>query len=1358
MALGIEELLVDQEQQQIDVDGARVEESHCRGVLVLQLQQLLQQQIHLRALQHGGGADLEDALDARRDNLDGDEAQLCVGHVVDRDEHALLLEARGRVLDAAALDPRVLDDRLRLVAAKQPGKALVARAGLAHVLHTVVDVAVVLADRRRVQLLLPPQLSQRLCNLGKLLLALLAVLTLVANVLGDSIEQVLVVVLLLALALTRQLLDVDEALRLQLRQGREGLCLGNRPVAILLLGLLVVLLALVNGRFVRLFLLLGGLAGQQLRKRLAAAEPDQVDDHALRADEERLDTRVLLLGHLELVDKGQGHVHLVRRVLGRVWEPELGALVDRLAEISQYNAQRILRGGRKGLDVCMHHPVDPVHVVVRDDDGGARQQHDLRVLVDVEMLLQRRHLGRLEEEHAEPRPAALDELVDGGLDAVIVLAGGGDLQNLCNLGKPLAGLVVDLDLDVALRRDQRGVDVAVVQQVAQRLDDVILSLTCEALTQRDVHLAAEHAQTVRQVLGGPNNARQQVVAEGNDALRQLLHGLTHGGVLERRLARHLKRQCALLTGRQLLPTAPRLVDLDGINVEIKVLLLDELLDERAKHLRKVVAAALTAVMSHDETDHRRVAGRELLDGVVALADLVLKRRTEKLEHQVLLTRVAGKVVDGLGQAQQEGLGFVRTPGLERLLDEDQAGEVERLGLQEVEQGLVRLKLVAGILVECVDTGCGDGQRGLRAGALLALEQARLLDDILEVDAVLDEQADLDVHLVQVRLQLVALLDLQHDLLLELLQLQLLGKIGVALVQQVQEPPHRRDGRVADLCEVLVLAAGAEALPCGLDADNGGQVVAEVLQPRLVAPPLQHAPHVRLDLEDGRELVVQEGHARAEGDAGKMAADVRLQADDHVRVRGQLVPPTAVGIGLVDRGLDLLEGHDHLLDGGNPLSNVCLLIEVVRPAGVRRVLAPLRGAGALRLQGGQRLGKVVQVAALVGRHDVADVAVRILQRSQGAVGVLLADSLMQRKDGGRVVGVLLGDRVDSRDTRLHVRDVKIGALLLARDLQLRVVLERARIVHVRERKRRALHGGHGRLGILTLHRRIQLGQRGTQGLGSLVLGVGLGNRLLHRRRGQLALGQRGREGSQVRVLCRGVDVQVERRGLQRSQQGVSIARLHRLRDAVQGAGLETAAVHVADGGLDALLGQPVQQPLQLREVVRAGRVVDPRDAGGCNPKRVQQLLDVPSRDCGLDLLQRSVDRLLLAKLLGQHAADAAEGRHLHARRLQLGIHLVDLFLGELGDAVQVLDLGPDAQLEQIAAERVDAVDNARHVLLVVEVRDLGVEDLGEPDAAHRLRPACDVVRVAEGQPTLLVHLLVNVINLALLDLVRGKEKR
>ena len=55
-------------------------------------------------------------------------------------------------------------------------------------------------------------------------------------------------------------------------------------------------------------------------------------------------------------------------------------------------------------------------------------------------------------------------------------------------------------------------------------------------------------------------------------------------------------------------------------------------------------------------------------------------------------------------------------------------------------------------------------------------------------------------------------------------------------------------------------------------------------------------------------------------------------------------------------------------------------------------------------------------------------------------------------------------------------------------------------------------------------------------------------------------------------------------------------------------------------------------------------------------------------------------------------------------------------GELSHAVQILDLRSDAQLVQIQAERVQAVDHARHILFVVNVRRLWQEDL---QASHHV---------------------------------------
>ena len=87
-------------------------------------------------------------------------------------------------------------------------------------------------------------------------------------------------------------------------------------------------------------------------------------------------------------------------------------------------------------------------------------------------------------------------------------------------------------------------------------------------------------------------------------------------------------------------------------------------------------------------------------------------------------------------------------------------------------------------------------------------------------------------------------------------------------------------------------------------------------------------------------------------------------------------------------------------------------------------------------------------------------------------------------------------------------------------------------------------------------------------------------------------------------------------------------------------------------------------------------------------------------------------------------------------MELLLHGAELLLGKLGHAVQVLHLRRNAEVVEVAAQRVHAVDDARHVLLVVEVGNLGVENLGELDALHGVEPLVDVVRVPEHQASVL----------------------
>lgn len=67
---------------------------------------------------------------------------------------------------------------------------------------------------------------------------------------------------------------------------------------------------------------------------------------------------------------------------------------------------------------------------------------------------------------------------------------------------------------------------------------------------------------------------------------------------------------------------------------------------------------------------------------------------------------------------------------------------------------------------------------------------------LQGDPVLDQQANLDVHEVEVLLQLLIRADLPDHFFLQLQQLRLSREVLLTLVQEVSEFPDHRKGRVA----------------------------------------------------------------------------------------------------------------------------------------------------------------------------------------------------------------------------------------------------------------------------------------------------------------------------------------------------------------------------------------------------------------------------------------------------------------------------------------------------------------------------------------------------------------------------------
>ena len=87
-------------------------------------------------------------------------------------------------------------------------------------------------------------------------------------------------------------------------------------------------------------------------------------------------------------------------------------------------------------------------------------------------------------------------------------------------------------------------------------------------------------------------------------------------------------------------------------------------------------------------------------------------------------------------------------------------------------------------------------------------------------------------------------------------------------------------------------------------------------------------------------------------------------------------------------------------------------------------------------------------------------------------------------------------------------------------------------------------------------------------------------------------------------------------------------------------------------------------------------------------------------------------LIHRQLIGQDPADLAELREGEAVTLELEAHGLDGGVAELGLAEQVEHGGRLALAVEEEAEGVDAVDGARHVLLLVDVRRLREENRRE----------------------------------------------
>eukprot|EP00052_Salpingoeca_macrocollata_P027178 m.257055 g.257055 ORF g.257055 m.257055 type:complete len:982 (-) comp22704_c2_seq1:406-3351(-) len=883
---------------------------------------------------------------------------------------------------------------------------------------------------------------------------------------------------------------------------------------------------------------------------------------------------------------------------------------------------------------------------------------------------------------------------------------------------------------------------------------------------------------------------------------------------------------------------------------------------------------------HNQLDHSGIAGDEVLGLLHFFLHLIAQRRAEQLHQQVFFTRVAGVVVHRLDEVVEEGLGLGRRPALQWLLDKHQPRQVHRVRLQQVEQVLVRLKPLARLLVERLEAlrrqhSAWGAERKRRAGNVWRLHAALLellvlLDDVLQLNAVAHQKADFDVHLVQVRFQLLVFLDFFHHPLLQLLHFHLFLKVQVALVQQVQKLAHGNDGRVGDLGQVVVLTPRLDALPGSLQLDGDVGVRAQEVDAVLVLLLLLHAAHGRLQLDDGLLLRFQELHAIREGLARQQPAHTGLQLHNGGLGGLELLPAGLVGIAAHDNLLRLFGRQQRVahVSRRNPLCLFRLLVVVIGSAVVSGILAPF-GARATRhsllvLQGN---AKGILVAQLTLVFHTFHMCVRVFQCRQRTLRFARADRFIQSKHGLGVFCIFFCGHVGCRDLLLNFIARQLPPGSLQRLLQHLVIHEGAGLVYIVQLQSLVVQRQEHRVGIVTGNGVVGLLQRRRKDSFTVQIGVHVRHAVAHVVRGQrLALGSKGMQCAVVAIgRCVGQSRQLQQlRPLLERGQGqarvVSLGRrhnicysllhalllligcvsvVHAVLDLALGKGLSLLALHrleigqvkLASSSIDVanLCGRRLQT---IGEHVLVRNVNRQRDFHQCRSRcsglglcgnvcidHIQRLLDlglgqvgvvhIPLfaldscwRGCSLffagrdqriaigrsivflgllnaggrmlqgleeicraclffqqlvDLEHRSMHgSVVLAKLLCQNTANLAKLGHLNTRLLQLLVDGTDLLLRELCDAVQILDFRCNTQVEQIAAQSMHAVNDPRHVFLVVQVSHFWVKNLRELDTLHGPQPLGDVVRVTKHQATLLVNLLVHVVDVLGLDQVRRKE--
>ena len=95
----------------------------------------------------------------------------------------------------------------------------------------------------------------------------------------------------------------------------------------------------------------------------------------------------------------------------------------------------------------------------------------------------------------------------------------------------------------------------------------------------------------------------------------------------------------------------------------------------------------------------------------------------------------------------------------------------------------------------------------------------LVDDILQADAVSDQQSDLDVHLVQTFFQLSVEFDHFDDFVLDSLHFDFLLEVGSVVVQQMDEFPQHSQIQLRLVFEDVIISPDFAASEPSLDLDD-----------------------------------------------------------------------------------------------------------------------------------------------------------------------------------------------------------------------------------------------------------------------------------------------------------------------------------------------------------------------------------------------------------------------------------------------------------------------------------------------------------------------------------------------------------